>query len=86
MQATHVSHVGPKTYYVYNRTGSIRPISTRAFYYVKELKQDLLGGRALVKLKYRVILDKDPDISGIYYLSCYVRWISQSWKQFYICQ
>jgi hypothetical protein len=62
MQATHV---GTKTYYVYDRTGTLRPVSTRAFY-VKELKQDLLGGRALVKSNYRVILDKDPNISGIY--------------------
>jgi hypothetical protein len=62
MQATHV---GTKTYSMYDRTGSIRPISTRALY-VKELKQDLLGGRALIESNYRVILDKDPDISGIY--------------------
>ena len=62
MQATHV---GNKTYYVYDRLGTLRPISTQAFY-VRELKQDLLGGRALVKSNYRVIHDKDPNISGIY--------------------
>ncbi len=37
------THVGIKTYYVYDRTGTLRPISTKA-YYVKELNQDLLGG------------------------------------------
>ena len=59
------SHMGYKTYYVYDRTGTIRPISTKA-YYVKELKQDLLGGSALTSERYRVILDKDDDIAGIY--------------------
>ena len=46
-------------------TGTIRPITTKA-YYVKELKQDLLGGSALTSERYRVILDKDNDIAGIY--------------------
>ena len=59
------SHVGNKTYYVIDRTGSIRPITTKAFY-VQEAKQDLLGGRALVNADYRVILDKRPDIAGVY--------------------
>ena len=35
------THIGNKTYYVYDRTGSIRPIT--------ELKQDLLGGRSIPK-------------------------------------
>lgn len=35
-------------------------------YYVKELNQDLLGGRALTHSNYRVILAKDQDIAGIY--------------------
>jgi hypothetical protein len=59
------SHMGYKTYYVFDRTGTIRPISTKA-YFVKELKQDLLGGSALTSERYRVILDKDDDIAGIY--------------------
>ena len=59
------SHVCMKNYYVKDRTGEIRPITTKA-YYVKSLKHDLLGGRALTKEGYRLILDKDPDIAGIY--------------------
>ena len=59
------SHMGYKTYYVYDRTGTIRPITTKA-YVVKELKQDLLGGRALTSERYRVILDNDDAIAGIY--------------------
>ncbi len=54
-----------KTYYVYDRTGTLRPITTRA-YYVKELNQDLLGGSALTAADYSVILDKNDDIAGIY--------------------
>jgi hypothetical protein len=57
MQATHV---GNKAYYVYDKLGTLSPISTQAFY-VRELKQGLLGGRALVQSNYRVILDKDPN-------------------------
>ena len=59
------SHIGDKTYYVLDVTGSVRPITTRAFY-VKELQRDLLGGRALVNADYRIILDKNTDISGVY--------------------
>ena len=62
MQSTHI---GNKTYYVYDRTGSIRPITTRALY-VKELKQDLLGGRAMTNANYRIILDKSNDVAGVY--------------------
>ena len=59
------SHVGTKTYYVYDRTGTLRPISTQA-YYVKELNQDLLAGRGLTNADYRVVLDKHDSIAGIY--------------------
>ncbi len=59
------SHMGYKTYYVYNWTGTIRPITTKA-YFDKELTQDLLGGRALTSERYRVILDNDNAIAGIY--------------------
>jgi len=59
------SHVGTKTYYVYDRTGSLRTVSTKA-YYVKELNQDLLAGRGLTSADYRVILDKHDSIAGIY--------------------
>jgi hypothetical protein len=50
---------------VYDRTGTLCPISTQA-YYVKDLKQDLLGGRAFVKSNDQVILDRDLNMSGIY--------------------
>ncbi len=62
------THVGIKTYYVYDRTGTLRPISTKA-YYVKELNQDLLGGSTLINADYRVVLDKRDDIAGIYPVS-----------------
>ena len=58
------SHIGIKTYYVYDRTGSIRPVKTRALY-VRELKQDLLGGKALTNTNYRIILDSDEGIAGV---------------------
>ncbi len=59
------THVCIKTYYVYERTSTLRPITTRA-YNVKELNQDLLWGSALSAADYRVILDKHDDIAGIY--------------------
>ena len=62
------THVGIKTYYVYDRTGTLRPISTKA-YYVKGLNQDLSGGSALINADYRVVLDKRDDIAGIYPVS-----------------
>jgi hypothetical protein len=62
------THVGMKTYYVYDITDTFRPITRRA-YYVKELNQDLLGGSALTAADYRVNLDRihrNDDIAGIY--------------------
>jgi hypothetical protein len=59
------SHVGIKTYYAYDRTGTIRPIKTRALY-VKECQQDLLGGTSLTNSNYRVVLDSDNDVAGVY--------------------
>ena len=57
--------VGLKTHYVRVVTGAIQPITTKAFY-VPGFNQDLLGGRALIKAKYRMVLDEDPTISGIF--------------------
>ncbi len=54
-----------KTYHVYDQAGIIRPITTKA-YFGKELKQDLLGERALTSERCRVILDNDDAIAGIY--------------------
>ena len=59
------SHVGNKTYHVLDVTGTVRSITTRAFY-SKDLQRDLLGGRALIDSDFRVILDKNPYICGVY--------------------
>ena len=59
------SHSGDKTYHVLDVTGFVRSITTKA-YYVRDLKRDLLGGRALTKSGFRVILDNDPEICGVY--------------------
>ena len=56
---------GYKTYYIKDATGAIEKCTTASFY-VPDLQQDLLAGRALSKAGYRVILDKDPRISGIF--------------------
>jgi hypothetical protein len=42
------THVGYKTHYVADVTGTIHPIKKKTLY-VPELKEDLLGGRALMK-------------------------------------
>ena len=59
------THVGYKTYYVEDATGTIRPIKTMALF-VPKLEEDLLAGRALVKSKYRIIMDDEDEISGIF--------------------
>ena len=59
------SHRSYKTYYILDSTATPRAVTTKAFY-VKDLKQDLLGGRALVNTGHRVILDQDDSISGVY--------------------
>ena len=59
------SHIGIKTYYIYDRTGTIRPVRTKALF-VRELKQDLLGGKAMTETNYRVILDSDEGIAGVH--------------------
>ena len=46
-------------------TGAIHKCTTKAFF-VLDLQHDLLGRRALVTASYRVILDKDPRISGFF--------------------
>ena len=54
---------------MHDKTGTLRPISTQAYYvkgYVKELDQDLLAGRGLTNADYRVVLDEHDSIAGIY--------------------
>ncbi len=57
------SHVGTTTYYAYDRTGILQPVSTRA-YNVKELIQDLLAGRGLTNADDQVILYKHDSLQG----------------------
>ena len=59
------THSGYKTYYVEDATGTIRPIKTLALY-VPKLEEDLLAGRALIKSKYRITMDDEDSISGIF--------------------
>ena len=62
MNATHTCM---KTYFVKNRTGEVVTITTPALY-VKSVHQDLLSGKACNRANIRIILDEDPDISGLY--------------------
>ena len=48
--------------------GRTTKCKTKAFY-VPELQQDLLAGRALLNAVYRVILDNDPRIAGFFPLT-----------------
>ena len=54
-----------KTYYVRDQTRELRPITTKTFI-VNKLKHDLLSGKMLNKAGYRIILDEDPEESGVY--------------------
>jgi hypothetical protein len=59
------THVCLEAYYVRDRTGELRPITTKTFI-VNKLKHDLLSGKILNKAGYRIILDEDPKESEIY--------------------
>ena len=71
MQAEHgakmlSTHKCKKTYYVASRCGNIVALEFDALI-VPQLKQDLIGGRAVTNgMDFQVILDKDPNICGIY--------------------
>ena len=54
-----------KTYFLRNRTGEVKPITVQAIF-VMGFPQDLLGGKSLNQENIRVILDKNPEISGVY--------------------
>ena len=60
-----ITHVCLMTYNVRDRTGELRQITTKT-YLVKNLKHDLLSGKMLNKAGYRIILDEDPEESGIF--------------------
>ncbi len=57
-----------KTYFVKNRVGEMVSITTSAIY-VKGFVQDLIAGKSLKLEKIRIILDEDPDVSGLYPLN-----------------
>ena len=59
------THVCLKTYFVRDRTGELRPITTKT-YIVKNLKRDLLSGKALNRAGYRIVLDEYPEEAGVY--------------------
>jgi hypothetical protein len=62
------AHVCCKTYFVKNRVGNLVSITTSAIY-VKGFVQDLKAGKSLNREKFRIILDEDPDVSGLYPLN-----------------
>ncbi len=51
-----------------NLVGDMVSITTSAIY-VKGFVQDLIAGKSLNREKIRIILDEDPDISGLYPLN-----------------
>jgi hypothetical protein len=59
------THIRYKTHYVTHVTGLISPIKTKA-QYVPELKEDLSGGRALMKSKHSIIMDEEKSVQGIF--------------------
>jgi hypothetical protein len=59
------THVCLKTYFVRDRTGELRPIITKT-YFVKNLKRDLLSGKALNRAGYRIVLEDHPEEAGVY--------------------
>ena len=60
------SHKCKKTYYVASRSGNIISLEFDALI-VPQLKQDLIGGRAVTNgMDFQVILDKEQNICGIY--------------------
>ena len=61
----YTTHVCIKTYFVRDRTGELRPITTKT-YIVKNLKHDLLSVKGLNKAGYRIVMDEDAEESGVY--------------------
>ena len=54
-----------KTYYFRDRSGTLQKVELPA-YIVPELQTDLIGCKNLTKEGYRIILDDDSRVSGIY--------------------
>jgi hypothetical protein len=58
------THSGDKTYYAVDVTGTILPITTKAFYVPDFITIFLLAGRALITSKFRIQMGEDQLISG----------------------
>jgi hypothetical protein len=64
----HTTHVCLRTYYVQDRLGKVRPITTET-YIITKLKKDLLLEKALKSLNkagHRIIMDAGNDDSGMF--------------------
>ncbi len=61
----HTTHICLKTYFVRDRTGTIRPIVVKA-YIIPALRHDLLSVKGLNESGYHVIHDEDDMESGEY--------------------
>jgi hypothetical protein len=65
------THIGLKTYYAYDRSVLMielvqsDQLRQRASY-VKECQQDLLGETSLTNSNYRVVLESDNNVAGVY--------------------
>ncbi len=64
MKATQICM---KTYFLKNRLGEIVSL-TALVLHVKSVNPDFLSGKACHEIGVRIILDEDPDISGLYQL------------------
>ena len=64
------THKCRKTYYLESRDGNIHALEALLDFdalIVPSLTQELIGGRAITNdLEFQLILDKDPNIAGIY--------------------
>jgi hypothetical protein len=63
--AMRSTHTCMKTHFMRNRSGETVSITTPTLY-AKPVHQDLLIGKACNRIGVRIILDKDPDITGLY--------------------
>jgi predicted site-specific integrase-resolvase len=68
---TRFFNIDTKTYYVYDRAGTLRPVSKEhnSAYYVKGPNQEILAGRSLNNTDYRLILYQHDPSAEIYHVS-----------------
>ena len=56
-----------EAYFFCNRSGTLQKITNSTYVPIRaDLRTDLIGCKNLTKSGYLIILDKDPEISGIY--------------------